>query len=116
MVAEVSDDLYEWTAVATNQPSHGYVRFRNLDLWDAMHNGNVTDTSFVYVDHRMNSQNARKVATLVDPSVAISARHYHHNVGDELVYGAETTTVVRVEARAEAEVARSSRARSAGIR
>ena len=35
-------------------------------------------------------------ATLVAPNVAVGCEHYHHNVGDDMIFGSHTAKVVRV--------------------
>jgi hypothetical protein len=38
-----------------------------------------------------------KQATLVAPNIAVGCEHYHHGVGDDMIFGAYTAKVIRVE-------------------
>ena len=38
-----------------------------------------------------------KRATLVAPNIAVSCEHWHHNVGETMIFGAYTAKVIRVE-------------------
>ena len=38
-----------------------------------------------------------KQATLVAPNIAVGCEHYHHGVGDDMIFGVHTAKVIRVE-------------------